>query len=106
MADNPNLHAGMPRLNPHRFAMRRGFAQECGMNQQNPPQSFARILATAAMVLLAMTAFVAPPALAAPGLPSTNVAWVPAAADADVDAAFARAKAEKKPVLLYWGATW
>lgn len=43
---------------------------------------------------------------AAPSLPSTNVAWVPAAVDADVDAAFARARSEKKPVLLYWGATW
>jgi thiol-disulfide isomerase/thioredoxin len=45
-------------------------------------------------------------AQAAPGLPSTNVAWVPAAADADIDRAFALARAEKKPVLLYWGATW
>jgi thiol-disulfide isomerase/thioredoxin len=43
---------------------------------------------------------------AAPGLPSTNVAWQPAAVDADVDRAFAQARAEKKPVLLYWGATW
>ena len=48
----------------------------------------------------------AAPAHAAPGLPSTNVAWQPAAADADIDRAFARARAEKKPVLLYWGATW
>ncbi|WP_157781917.1 thioredoxin family protein, partial [Rubrivivax gelatinosus] len=45
-------------------------------------------------------------AAAAPGLPSKNVAWVAAAADADVDRAFARARAENKPVLLYWGATW
>ena len=45
-------------------------------------------------------------AQAAPGLPSTNVAWQAAAADADIDRAFARARAEKKPVLLYWGATW
>jgi len=45
-------------------------------------------------------------AYAAPGLPSTNVAWVPAAADADIDRAFAQARSEKKPVLLYWGATW
>ena len=43
---------------------------------------------------------------AAPGLPSTNVAWLPAAADADVDRAFAQARAQNKPVLLYWGATW
>ena len=46
------------------------------------------------------------PAAAAPGLPSTNVAWVPAASDADVDRAFARARTENRPVLLYWGATW
>jgi len=45
-------------------------------------------------------------ALAAPSLPSANVSWQPAAADADIDRAFAQARAEKKPVLLYWGATW
>jgi thioredoxin-like negative regulator of GroEL len=39
-------------------------------------------------------------------LPSTNVAWLPAAADADIERAFAQARSEKKPVLLYWGATW
>jgi thioredoxin-like negative regulator of GroEL len=38
--------------------------------------------------------------------PSTNVAWMGVASDADVDKAFARARAEKKPVLMYWGATW
>jgi len=46
------------------------------------------------------------PVLAAPGLPSTNVAWLAAAADADIERAFAQARSEKKPVLLYWGATW
>ena len=46
------------------------------------------------------------PSHAAPKLPSTNVAWLPAAADADIDRAFAQAKAQNKPVLLYWGATW
>jgi thiol-disulfide isomerase/thioredoxin len=34
------------------------------------------------------------------------VAWLSAAADADIERAFAQAKAEAKPVLLYWGATW
>lgn len=43
---------------------------------------------------------------AAPGLPSANVAWLPAASDADITRAFAQARAENKPVLLYWGATW
>lgn len=42
----------------------------------------------------------------APALPSSNVAWIPAAADADIERCFAQAKAENKPVLLYWGATW
>ncbi|MFY9513762.1 MAG: thioredoxin family protein [Rubrivivax sp.] len=46
------------------------------------------------------------PVQAAPGLPSKNVAWLPAAADADIDRAFTQARQQKKPVLLYWGATW
>ena len=55
---------------------------------------------------LAATLALAGPAGAAAKLPSTNVAWQPAAADADVDRAFTQAKAQNKPVLLYWGATW
>ena len=35
-----------------------------------------------------------------------GIAWKHAATDADVDAAFAQAKAERKPVFLYWGAKW
>jgi thioredoxin-like negative regulator of GroEL len=62
-----------------------------------------RIL-TAALAALAMVGPMA--ALAAPGLPSTNVAWVPAAVDADIDRVMAQARAQKRPVLLYWGATW
>jgi thiol-disulfide isomerase/thioredoxin len=38
--------------------------------------------------------------------PSKNVAWLPAANDADIERAFAQARREGKPVLLYWGATW
>jgi thioredoxin-like negative regulator of GroEL len=45
------------------------------------------------------------PPLAHAAMPP-GVAWVSAAQDADVDKAFARAKAENKPVLLYWGAQW
>lgn len=37
---------------------------------------------------------------------ATSVAWLPAAADADIERAFAQARSEKKPVLLYWGAKW
>jgi thiol-disulfide isomerase/thioredoxin len=38
--------------------------------------------------------------------PSTNVAWLPAGTDAEVDGAFAQGKAQHKPVLVYWGAAW
>ena len=46
-------------------------------------------------------------AVAKPGdLPSRNVAWLTAAADADIDRAFAQARVQNKPLLLYWGADW
>ena len=35
-----------------------------------------------------------------------GIAWKHAANDTDVDAAFALAKAESKPVFVYWGAKW
>jgi len=37
---------------------------------------------------------------------AASVAWQAAAADADIERAFAQARSEKKPVLLYWGAKW
>jgi thioredoxin-related protein len=52
-------------------------------------------------------------ALAAPlishasaNLPSQNLPWISAASNAEVDEAFAQARREAKPVLLYWGASW
>ena len=57
-----------------------------------------------------------PPAAAAPTTPATalaphapadaGIAWRHASTDAQVDAAFAQAKAEGKPVFMYWGAAW
>jgi thioredoxin-like negative regulator of GroEL len=49
-----------------------------------------------------------PTASAAPGVApaATAVAWLPAGGDADIDKAFAQARQERKPVLLYWGAKW
>jgi thioredoxin-like negative regulator of GroEL len=35
-----------------------------------------------------------------------GVAWQPAANDAEIERAFVAARAESKPVLLYWGAKW
>lgn len=37
---------------------------------------------------------------------ATNVAWISAAQDSDIDRAFTQARRERKPVLLYWGASW
>jgi thioredoxin-related protein len=59
-----------------------------------------------ALALTLALALASPMVHAAPGLPSTNVAWQNAAADADVERAFATARAQNKPLLLYWGATW
>ena len=57
-----------------------------------------------ASVLAGVLCWVTPAVLAAP--PGPGVAWVAAASDADIGQALARAQAEKKPLLLYWGATW
>jgi thioredoxin-like negative regulator of GroEL len=59
-----------------------------------------------AALCLAAAALSAPALAAKSGPPSTNVAWLAAANDADIERAFGQAKATKKPVLLYWGATW
>ena len=64
------------------------------------------------LVLAAALAVAAAPTLAAstPGTPGTpgatgaGVVWRSAAADADIEQAFDQARAEAKPVLLYWGA--
>jgi thioredoxin-like negative regulator of GroEL len=54
----------------------------------------------------------APPAATAAAVPAAKpaaaegVAWRYASSDADVDAAFERARADGKPVFVYWGAKW
>jgi thioredoxin-like negative regulator of GroEL len=53
----------------------------------------------------AMAVGVALPAHAAAG-GAPSIAWLPAAGDADIERAFAQARSEHKPVLLYWGAKW
>ena len=47
-----------------------------------------------------------PAAAARPAAPAAGIAWEKAASEADVDAAFAQARSEGKPVFLYWGAKW
>ncbi len=57
-----------------------------------------------ALALLPLGASSATPASSANG--SAGIDWKFAADDTEVDAAFALAKAERKPVFLYWGASW
>ncbi len=80
------------------------------------PAFFALAAATALVAACSKPAADAPP-LATPPTPAaakvaaadhaeTGIAWKHAASDADVDAAFAEAKAATKPVFVYWGAKW
>ena len=64
------------------------------------------ISAVSVVSLLPLQAQANTPPAAVINPPSKNVAWLPAAQDADIDRAFAQAKEQRKPVLLYWGATW
>src|SRR5687767_1807977 len=74
----------------------------------------ARLSVVAAAILVAACSKPAdtPPPVAPAAAPApapaavTGIAWKKAASDAEVDAAFAQAKAEKKPVFVYWGAKW
>jgi len=63
-------------------------------------------------VALVIAVLAPPAARAATAAPEASthaeagIAWRQAAGDADVDAAFALARAERKPVFVYWGAKW
>ncbi len=73
------------------------------------PQSLSALAMAAALALGAAVPLdtqAAPSAIGSKGLPSTNLPWISAASDAEIDAAFARAARQKKPVLMYWGASW
>jgi thioredoxin-like negative regulator of GroEL len=71
------------------------------------PMRPSRTLLGALTAALTLTVLAAGPTGASASIDMPpGVAWKPAAADADVDAVFAQARAEKKPVLLYWGAKW
>lgn len=67
------------------------------MNRSKP----WRQACAAAALCLALGTGAAQAAMMPPG-----IAWVEAKATRDIDAAFAKARAEKTPVLLYWGAAW
>ena len=76
-------------------------------SHRTAPMTVARWHAAAAAVALAAALLgTAPAVCAADGKPSTNVDWQEAASDADIEHAFAAARTQGKPVLLYWGAVW
>ena len=59
---------------------------------------------SAAALALALGALACVPAAAA--VPHSNIGWVAASTDAEVDRAFAQARQTGRPVYLYWGAVW
>lgn len=68
--------------------------------------SRVRLTAAALLVALCVPSPRTARAATAPSVGAAAVAWLAAANDADIDKAFATAKAQNKPVLLYWGAKW
>ncbi len=80
-----------------------------------PPRHAFSMLALAALLAACskpadvpapVTAAPQVPAVAAAGHAATGIAWKYASNDAEVEAAFAQALAEAKPVFVYWGAKW
>lgn len=63
-------------------------------------------LTTCAAALLVISFACSTPAFAASTTDGSSVAWLPAGTDADIGRAFAQARGESKPLLLYWGAAW
>lgn len=75
----------------------------------NDRQAFATACRPRGLIcrlLLAFSLACGAAAAAQAAAPAGEVAWLPAASDADVERAFAQARAEKKPLLVYWGAAW
>ncbi|MEL4179322.1 thioredoxin family protein [Roseateles sp. PN1] len=72
------------------------------MTLNKPLSSLSR---ASCLALAALFGAAALPAHA--NLPQTpGVAWAQASADADIERAFAQARSDNKPLLLYWGAKW
>ena len=65
-----------------------------------------RAVSIACLAMAAVTATVGTLPAHASVASGPQVDWHPAAADADIEKAFAQGKAEGKPVLVYWGAKW
>ena len=79
----------------------------------NPTRHALSLLALAALLSACSKPADVPPAVAvapkaatATDHADTGIAWKYASNDQEVDAAFALAKAETKPVFVYWGAKW
>ena len=71
---------------------------------KSPQRTLPALLLTASF--LALGPLPAPAAAPASTAASAHVAWIPAGTDSEVDRAFAQARSDGKPLLLYWGAAW
>lgn len=99
-------------MNPIRTA-RRGFptavlalAGALALAACEKPTPPAASNATPASPAATTATATAPAKAASPEHADAGIAWRQAANDAEVDAAFAAARSENKPVFVYWGAKW
>ena len=77
------------------------------LRSRNSSKLIRLLLAAACVGALPMaTSQAATKADGQPVAASAGVNWLVVSSDAEVDAAFARAKVEHKPLFLYWGAKW
>jgi thioredoxin-like negative regulator of GroEL len=77
------------------------------VSSEDPAMSMNRLRAVALAAAVIGAAAAMPAHAATSGAaPSSAIAWLSAANDTDVERAFAQARTERKPVLLYWGAKW
>jgi thioredoxin-related protein len=67
---------------------------------------FSRVSLRAAASVFLLLSIAGAATAAAPAAHESGVNWVSASSDADVNKCFVQARADAKPLLLYWGATW
>jgi thiol-disulfide isomerase/thioredoxin len=98
------------------IADRRREAMTATTVRRRPGAALAAVLSAALLAACDKPAPSGPTASAGPaanaaaassaGHGASGIAWREAANDAEIDAAFAAARAEHKPVFVYWGAKW
>jgi len=78
----------------------------CSKTAESDRPTTAPVVTTTAAAAPSTTPVITPASPASGDSRVDGIAWRNAATDAEVDGAFASARAENKPVFMYWGAKW